>query len=443
MPRDFFERTKKDLPKLLETFPTPFHLYDEEGIRATARRMKKAFSGHQYFKEFFAVKALPNPDILAIMQEEGFGSDCSSIPELVLARAVGNCCQDIMFTSNNTTPEEYLAARQGTPEYIWHNGYLQNAANAVKQGGCILNLDDITFIPKAAKALGGLPETICFRYGPRDRRRKGKNVMGGGDSRKYGLTREQIVGAFRLARAYGAKRFGLHCMIASNKLDYRYLVNTVKKLLAIGGLLKRDAGIILDFINPGGGVGIPYWPHQRDFNIEAYAAGSLEALREFQKDNGYVPNFYTECGRYMTGPHGVLVTRVINKMMKYKLYYGVDACASACPRPFIYDAYHGIIVPRLQGKHVKRVRADVVGSLCENADKFAHDRLIMPAEEGDIMLMENTGAHSWAMGSTYNARLRIAEVLRGIGKTAKLIRRAETMDDYFATLNFDTLSVKL
>jgi diaminopimelate decarboxylase len=405
--------------------------------------MKKAFSGHPFFKEFFAVKALPNPAILQIMQDEGFGSDCSSVPELVLARAVGNKPPDIMFTSNNTTSAEYLAAVQGTTEYYWQNGVLRPYPGAGVSGSCILNLDDITFISKAAKALGGLPETICFRYNPGKRRKGVNKIIGDPVNQKYGVPHEDILKAFWSAREHGARRFGLHCMIASNQRDYRYLVKTVKMLLYIAGFLKREAGIVLDFINPGGGVGIAYRPRHHDFNIAAYATDTLELLRDFQREFHYVPNFYTECGRYMTGPHGVLVTRVINKMMKYKLYYGVDACASACPRPFIYDAYHGVIVPRLHGKHIKRVKADVVGSLCENADKFAHDRLMMPAEEGDVVLLENTGAHSWAMGSTYNARLRIAEVLRGTDNTAKLIRRAETIDDYFATLNFSPVTVRL
>jgi diaminopimelate decarboxylase len=444
MPRDFFKRLTAALPKIIEAIPSPFHVYDEKGIRGTARQLKKDFSEFPGYRNFFAVKALPNPSVMKIMLEEDGGFDCSSTPELVLSRALGASDDRIICTSNNTTDAEYQAAVQGTPEYLWQNGILRREERGLITGSCILNLDDRTYVEKAIKALGGkLPDLVCFRYNPGQRRKGVNAIIGDPVDQKYGVPHEQIVEAFKIAREYGATRFALHCMIASNQRDYRYILATVKMLLAVARLVGKELGIQIEFINIGGGAGIPYKPNQGVFNMKALAIGARAAFDEFWKSEGYEPRLYSEFGRYVTGPQGVLVMRIINKVMKYKLYYGVDAASSACPRPFIYGAYHGLIVPRLEGKHVQPVMANFSDSLCENGSQFVRDRLVMPAEEGDYVYLENTGAHSWAMGSNYNARLRVAEVLLRENGTAELIRRAETMDDYFSTLNFEPIAVQL
>jgi diaminopimelate decarboxylase len=423
MSKTFFSRLKEQLDEIIARFGTPFIIYDEDGIYGTCGDLRVAFSWHPNFREYFAVKATPNPVIMGIMKDMLFGFDCSSIPELILAERIGSFLPEpIMFTSNNTSREEFE----------W-------AMNLVKLGKCILNLDDITMIEKVARNFK-FPELICFRYNPGSRRVGSNSIIGDPVNQKYGVPHEQIVEAYRLAREKGAKRFGLHTMICSNERNYEYVLETVRMILGVAALLKKELGIEVEFVNIGGGIGIPYKPDDQVFDLQALAAGAKEEFHRFKKEYGFFPGLYLECGRYLTGPHGVLVTRVTNKMKKYKTIVGVDACASACPRPFIYDAYHGVIVPQaVDVAGYPEEEADVVGSLCENADKFAHDRKIPVVNEGDVIFIENTGAHSWAMGFNYNGRLRVKELLLRYNDKVKLIRRAETARDYFATLRFSPI----
>ena len=416
----FFSRLEGRLDEMIKLFHTPFIIYDEEGIIGTGERLKIAFSWHKKFREYFAVKATPNPTIMKIMKKMGFGFDCSSVPELMLAKKMGHLPpESIMFTSNNTSKEEFV-----------------RAMGLVERGFCILNLDDITMIEKVAKNFK-FPELICFRYNPGARRTGSNSIIGDPVNQKYGVPHEDIVKAYRLAREAGAKRFGLHTMICSNERNYAYVLETVKMVLGVAALLEKELGIQIEFVNIGGGIGIPYKPDDKLFDLEALALGAKKEFYRFHEERGFMPGLYMECGRFLTGPHGVLVTTVINKMQKYKTFVGVDACASACPRPFIYDAYHGIIVPKAEGviRHPREI-VDVVGSLCENADKFAHDREIPVVKEGDVIFVENAGAHSWAMGFNYNGRLRVKEFLLRCNDSIRLIRRAETPRDYFATLRF-------
>ncbi|MEW6673886.1 MAG: diaminopimelate decarboxylase [Thermodesulfobacteriota bacterium] len=392
-------------------FGTPFHIYDEAGIRATGEALKKAFSGIQGFREYFAVKALPNPAILRIMKSMGFGFDCSSIAEILLSRSVGGASEDIMFTSNNTSREEFGVA--------------------AADGGSILNLDDVSLIPKVPD----MPELICFRYNPGPRR-TGNSIIGNPAEAKYGVSHEQIMAAYRDARALGAKRFGLHTMLASNERNYVYMVHTAEMVLDLAEWIGKELGIRFEFLNIGGGFGIPYKPDDTPLNLDAMAAEITQRFQRFSKRNGYMPKLYIESGRYMTGPHGVLAVKAINHKNIYRKYIGVDACMSSLMRPGMYGAYHHISVPG-KDDHPKRVTVDVVGSLCENNDKFAIQRDLPEITEGDILVIHDTGAHGHAMGFNYNGKLRPQELLLRADGRVELIRRAETVEDYFATLRFD------
>lgn len=412
MSQGFKERVFPIAEQLVEHYGTPFHLYDEVGIRETGENLKKLFSGTSGFREYYAVKALPNPHILKLMFDMGFGFDCSSIGELVLSRQVGAQGEDIMFTSNNTDQNEFEIAAE--------------------QGGCILNLDDISLINKVPE----FPELICFRYNPGPRR-TGNVIIGNPVEAKYGLSHEQVIDAYRLAQQRGAKRFGLHTMVASNELDYTYMVETARMVLEISALLESELGLKLEFVNIGGGFGIPYEPEQEPLEIDLLAA-EIEALfNTFRDEHGYVPRMYMESGRFMTGPHGCLITSAINHKDIYRKYIGVDACMSALMRPALYDAYHHISVIGKENTVSDQVY-DVVGSLCENNDKFAVQRQLPKIDEGDILVLHDTGAHGHAMGFQYNAKLRPKELLLRADGTVDLIRREETLDDYFATLNFST-----
>lgn len=397
--------------QLAEHYGTPFHIYDEAGIRETGENLKKLFAPIPGFREYFAVKALPNPRILEIMRDMGFGFDCSSIAEVVLSRQVGARGEDIMFTSNNTTQEEFRVA--------------------AADGGSILNLDDISLIDKVPE----FPELICFRYNPGPRR-TGNVIIGNPVEAKYGVSHEQIVEAYRLARERGARRFGLHTMVASNERDYTYMVETTRMVLEIAELVEQELGIRFEFINIGGGLGIPYEPDQQPLDIAAMAAEVTELYRDFDSRHGYQPHLYMESGRFMTGPHGCLLTRAINHKDIYRRYIGVDSCMSALMRPGMYDAYHHIDVVGKSGQPHDQVY-DVAGSLCENNDKFAIQRALPRVDEGDILAIQDTGAHGHAMGFQYNARLRPKELLLRSDGSVELIRREETLDDYFATLAFD------
>ncbi len=406
----FQQRLFPHLEKIAAHYGTPFHIYDEAGIRATGEGLKQAFAGIAGFREYYAVKALPNLRILQLMQELGFGFDCSSIPELVMSRRIGARGEDIMFTSNNTSREEFLAA--------------------AAEGGCILNLDDLSLVPKVAD----FPELVCFRYNPGPRR-TGNVIIGHPEEAKYGVSHEQIVEAYRQARARGAKRFGLHTMVASNERDYTYIVQTAVMLLELVETIGKELDIRFDFVNIGGGLGIPYRPGDEPLNLPAIAREITALFADFQEKNGYAPRMLMESGRFMTGPHGCLVTTAINRKDIYRKYIGVDACMSSLMRPALYGAYHHISVPGKEHLPKSEV-CDVVGSLCENNDKFAVQRELPPIADGDLLVLHDTGAHGHAMGFQYNGRLRPKELLLRADGSVELIRREETLEDYLRTQDF-------
>jgi diaminopimelate decarboxylase len=405
------------LPNISKHFGTPFHIYDEEGIRNTCTELRQAFSGIEEFREYYAVKALPNPRILEIMQDMGFGFDCSSVTELTLSRNLGGKGDDIMFTSNNTSREEFLVAEEN--------------------GGCILNLDDISLISKVPN----MPELICFRYNPGSRR-TGNDIIGNPTEAKYGVSHDQIVEAYRQAIARGATRFGLHTMLASNELHYSYMVQTAEMLLELVEEISTELNITFEFINIGGGLGIPYRPEQEPLNLTAMGREITALFKTFKDKNGYMPALCMESGRYMTGPHGVLVVEAINRKDIYHTYIGVDACMSALMRPALYGAYHHIdVLGKEDSDETETV--DIVGSLCENNDKFAIQRKLPKIKDGDILIIHDSGAHGHAMGFNYNGKLRPKELLLTQDGSIELIRREETAQDYFATLDFTPDTLKL
>jgi diaminopimelate decarboxylase len=416
MSQAFQERLYPVLPRIIEYFGTPFHIFDEKGIIDTGEALKSAFQEIHGFREFFAVKALPNPSVLKIMRHLEFGADCSSASELTLARANGFRGDDIMFSSNNTTDELFNFA--------------------LGEGGCILNIDDISMIDRVKSS----PELICFRYNPGERR-TGNQIIGLPVEAKYGLRHDQILDGYKIAIKRGAKRFGIHSMIISNERNYRYMVETVRMLLEIIQNVTKELKIKFEFFNIGGGIGIPYRPEDNAFDFDGLVRESKILLQDFQIKQGYVPKMFMECGRFMTGPHGALVMTLINRMSKYREYLGVNASTmSANPRPAIYDtAYHHITVLDPSGKprQGNEEIVDVVGPLCENNDKFAKQRKLPRAEIGDIIVQHDTGAHSPAMTGNYNGWLRPQELLLRIDGSIELIRRAETMDDLFGTYKFE------
>jgi diaminopimelate decarboxylase len=344
------------------------------------------------------------------MKELGFGFDCSSIPELIMSRKAGGSGEDIMFTSNNTTLEEFQAA--------------------AADGGCILNLDDISLVTKVPV----FPELVCFRYNPGPRR-TGNIIIGNPVEAKYGITHEQLISAYKLALERGAKRFGLHTMVASNERDYTYIVETTRMLLQIAQKVEDELGIRFEFLNIGGGLGIPYKPGDAPLDLDSMAAEISELVGNFKSAHGYAPRIYMESGRWITGPHGALITKAINHKSIYRQYIGVDACMSSLMRPAMYDAYHHIdVIGKTDQANTELY--DIAGSLCENNDKFAVQRSLPPIQEGDLLAIHDSGAHGHAMGFQYNGRLRPKELLLRIDGSVELIRRAETNADYFQTLNF-------
>ncbi len=411
MSDSYHRRLSAVLPEIVETFGTPFHIYDEKGIKDTCSKLNKAFEPLEGFREFFAVKALPNPFVMKIMKQAGFGFDCSSEAEICLSRRIGSTGNDIMFTSNNTSASQFKTA--------------------MDHGGSILNLDDISLISK----LPAVPELICFRYNPGPRRKSNK-IIGNPVESKYGLSHDQIIDAYRKSIDMGIKRFGIHTMLTSNELNYEYMVETTHMLLDIARKVHKALNITFEFINIGGGIGIPYTPDAQQFNMGAMAAEIIELFRDFAARNRWIPRLFMESGRYITGPHGVLVTSVINHKNIYRKYVGVDASMSALMRPGMYEAYHHIHIHGKDGSHGTQ-KVDVVGALCENIDKFAVQRELPVTEPGDILVIHDTGAHGHAMGFNYNGQLRPKELLFREDSGVELIRRAETMDDYFATLNFE------
>ncbi len=417
MSTEFKNRLSPILKEIVETFGTPFHIYDETGILQTCQELNQAFESIEGFKEFFAVKALPNPRVMEILKSQGFGFDCSSVPEITLARKTGSSGDDIMFTSNNTSQSQFQSA--------------------LDQEGCIINLDDISLLPK----LPQIPELICFRYNP-GARRNGNSIIGNPVESKYGVSQDQVVRAYEQAASLGVKRFGIHTMLASNELNHQYMIDTADMLLDLIEEIHGKLGIRFEFINIGGGLGIPYTPDAPKFDIQAMARGIVASFENFKAKNAWVPRLYMESGRYITGPHGVLATSVINHKQIYRNYVGVDASMSALMRPGMYDAYHHIhINGKEEGFPLKTV--DVVGALCENNDKFAVQRQLPETREGDILVIHDTGAHGHAMGFNYNGHLRPKELLLRTDGSVEMIRRAETMDDYFATLSFAPQTLKL
>ena len=408
-----FPLSKTQLESIIRQHPTPFHLYDEKAIRANARRLARAFSWAPGFREFFAVKACPNPHLLKMLREEGFGADCSSLPELILAEKVGLRGEQIMFSSNDTPAPEYAKAREL---------------------GAIINLDDISHISFLERH-AGLPELLCFRYNPGPLR-EGNAIIGKPEEAKYGFTKDQLLEGYRIIRDKKVKRFGLHTMIASNELNPQYFVDTARMLFALVAELSGALGIHFEFVNIGGGIGIPYKPEQEEVDLERVAAGIEKAYEQMIRARGLDPlRLYMEMGRLITGPYGYLITRVLHLKDTYRKYVGVDASMANLMRPAMYGAYHHITVLGKENQP-RDVIYDVTGSLCENNDKFAVQRPLPRIEVGDLLVLHDTGAHGYAMGFNYNGKLRSAELLLEADGRVRRIRRAETVEDYFATLDF-------
>jgi diaminopimelate decarboxylase len=401
------------IEKLTERHPTPFHIYDEAAIRRNARAFLGAFSWVPGgFKNYFAVKALPNPHILEILEEEGMGTDCSSLPELLLSEAAGLGGEEIVFTSNDTPAYEYRKA---------------------KELGAIINLDDISHIDYLDREVG-LPELVCLRYNPGPLK-EGNVIIGKPQEAKYGFTREQALEGYRRLASRGVKRFGLHTMVASNELNPDYFIETAALLFDFAVEIAEKTGVNIEFVNLGGGIGVPYRLEDRPVDLP-YVSRGIEKLYEstIVANDLHPLRVVMECGRMVTGPYGYLVSRVLHRKSTYKEYVGLDANMANLMRPAMYGAYHHIQV--LGKEHAPPTRKyDVTGSLCENNDKFAIDRILPPIEIGDLLVIHETGAHGHAMGFNYNAKLRSAELLLREDRTVVEIRRAETAADYFATLD--------
>lgn len=417
MAEKIFPLSKDAVESIVKDHPTPFHLYDEKAIRENARKFYRAFEWVPGgFKNFFAVKALPNPYILSLLKEEGMGTDCSSFPELVLSERAGFTGEEIMFTSNDTPAIEYQKARKL---------------------GAIINLDDITHIPFLEKH-AGIPELICLRYNP-GKLKQGNVIIGDPEDAKYGFTRDQILAGYKTLKQKGVRRFGLHTMVASNELNPDYFVETAQILFDLAAEVKESSGITFELINLGGGIGIPYKPDQEAVDLQRVSRGVEKAYEESIVKNGLDPvRIVMECGRMVTGPYGYLISRTIHRKDTYKTFIGLDANMAHLMRPALYGAYHHITVLGKEHAPADTI-CDVTGSLCENNDKFAVDRSLPDIEEGDLIAIHDTGAHGHAMGFNYNGKLRSAELLLKEDGTVRQIRRAETVDDYVATLDFSGL----
>ena len=406
--------TKEQLDEITAKFPTPYHLYDEKGIRDNAKAVKEAFAWNKGYREYFAVKACPNPTLIQIMKEYGCGCDCSSMTELMLSKAMGCKGADIMFSSNATPAEEY-----------------QYAAKL----GAIINLDDITHIDFLEKAIGYIPETISCRYNPGGLFKISNDIMDNPGDAKYGMTTEQLFEAFKILKAKGAKKFGIHAFLASNTVTNEYYPMLAKVLFEVAVKLEKETGADIEFINLSGGVGIPYKPDQEPNDIRVIGEGVRKVYEEVLVPAGMGDvALYTEMGRFMTGPYGCLVTKAIHEKHTYKEYIGCDACAVNLMRPAMYGAYHHITVMGKEDQPCDH-KYDITGSLCENNDKFAIDRMLPKIDMGDYLVIHDTGAHGYAMGYNYNGKLKSAEILLKEDGSFKMIRRAETPRDYFATLD--------
>lgn len=406
--------TKEQLDEITAKFPTPYHLYDEKGIRDNAKAVKEAFAWNKGYREYFAVKACPNPTLIQIMKEYGCGCDCSSMTELMLSKAMGCKGADIMFSSNATPAEEY-----------------QYAAKL----GAIINLDDITHIDFLEKAIGYIPETISCRYNPGGLFKISNDIMDNPGDAKYGMTTEQLFEAFKILKEKGAKKFGIHAFLASNTVTNEYYPMLAKVLFEVAVKLEKETGADIEFINLSGGVGIPYKPDQEPNDIRVIGEGVRKVYEEVLVPAGMGDvALYTEMGRFMTGPYGCLVTKAIHEKHTYKEYIGCDACAVNLMRPAMYGAYHHITVMGKEDQPCDH-KYDITGSLCENNDKFAIDRMLPKIDMGDYLVIHDTGAHGYAMGYNYNGKLKSAEILLKEDGSFEMIRRAETPRDYFATLD--------
>lgn len=405
--------TKEQVEEIVKKYPTPFHIYDEKGIRENARKVKEAFAWNPGFREYFAVKATPNPFLINILREYGCGTDCSSKTELMLSKAIGCKGEEIMFSSNDTPPEEFVYANKL---------------------GAIINLDDFTHIDVIDKLIG-IPETISCRFNPGGLFSIANSIMDNPGDAKYGFTKEQLIEGFKILKAKGAKNFGIHSFLASNMVTNDYYPSLAKILFELAVEIKNKTGCHIKFINLSGGVGIPYKPDGTPNDILAIGEGVHKVYDEVLVPNGMGDvAIYTEMGRFMMGPYGGLVTRVGNMKHTYKEYIGTDACAVNLMRPAMYGAYHHITVLGKENEPCDH-KYDVTGSLCENNDKFAIDRMLPKIEIGDYLFIHDTGAHGFSMGYNYNGKLRSAELLLKENGEVQMIRRAETPEDYFRTFD--------
>ena len=414
--------TKDQLDEIIKTYPTPFYLYDERGIRRNMKALKDAFSWNEGYKEYFAVKATPNPFLINILKEYGCGCDCSSYTELMLSEAVDVTGQDIMFSSNDTPPEEFVYA---------------------DKLGAIINLDDITHIDVLEQAIGHIPETISCRFNPGGLFKISNDIMDNPGDSKYGMTKDQLFEAFKILKSKGAKEFGIHAFLASNTVTNEYYPMLAKILFELAVQLQKETGAHIKFINLSGGIGIPYTPDQEPNDIRVIGEGVRrvyeEVLKPAKMDDIAI---YTELGRFMMGAYGCLVTKAIHEKHTYKEYIGVDACAVNLMRPAMYGAYHHITVMGKE-KRACDYKYDVVGSLCENNDKFAIDRMLPKIDKGDLLVIHDTGAHGFSMGYNYNGKLKSAELLLKEDGSVQMIRRAEKPADYFATFDCFPIYEKL
>lgn len=408
--------SKEQLEEIIAKYPTPFHIYIEKEIRENARQLVKAFAWVDGFKEYFAVKATPNPYIMKILGAEDFGTDCSSLTELLLSEKINILGEDIMFSSNDTPAEEFQLANKL---------------------GAIINLDDISHL-SYLEQYAGLPELLCFRYNP-GKSKQGNAIIGLPEEAKYGLTKEQMFDAYKIARDKGVQRFGMHTMVSSNELNPAYFIDTAEMLFNLVVEISQQLDIQFEFVNIGGGIGIPYKLDDSPVDVTVVAEGIKEKYDSIIRKNNYHPiKLYLECGRIITGPYGYLVSKVLHIKNTYKKFAGLDACMADLMRPALYGAYHHITVAGKENAPHNETY-DVTGSLCENNDKFAIDRKLPELERGDILVIHDSGAHGHAMGFNYNGRLRSAELLLRENGEVIRIRRAETIDDYFVTLDFDGL----
>ena len=414
--------TKDKLDEIMKEYPTPFHLYDEKGIRENAKALKEAFSWNKGFKEYFAVKATPNPFLINILREYGCGCDCSSYTELMLSEAIGAVGEEIMFSSNATPAEEFVYANKL---------------------GAIINLDDFTHIDFLEKTIGYIPETISCRYNPGGLFKISNDIMDNPGDAKYGMTTEQLFEAFKVLKAKGAKNFGIHAFLASNTVTNDYYPILAKMLFELAVKLQNETGAHVAFINLSGGIGIPYRPDQEANDIYAIGEGVRKVFEQVLVPAGMGDvAIYTELGRFMMGPYGCLVTKAVHEKHTHKEYIGCDACAVNLMRPAMYGAYHHITVMGKENDPCDYMY-DITGSLCENNDKFAIDRILPKIDMGDTLVIHDTGAHGYAMGYNYNGKLKSAELLLKEDGSVQLIRRAEKPSDYFATFDCFELSEKL